>query len=66
MIMTMEVICMCVLRKINFRRKSICGNQTSKCYSLKVFLSVDHLENLSHPQKYLDPSSKTADSVHLK
>ena len=34
--------------------------------SLKVFLSVDHLENLSHPQKYLDPSSKTADSVHLK
>lgn len=48
--------------------ESIGGNKDPHFDSLTVlcFWSGDHLEPLSHPQRYLDPSSQRAGSDHLR
>lgn len=64
--MPVKVVCMCVLRKTDFREKLYVEDEDLDIDSLKVFLSMNHLESLFHPQKFLDSSMKMTISVHLK
>lgn len=64
--MTVKVVCMCVLRKTDFREKLYVEDEDLDIDSLKVFLSMNHLESLFHPQKFLDLSMRMTISVHLK